>query len=61
MIDTDRIRASLEEISSPGAEVIEITRSGDRSNHVLAGDILSPGNNQVVTDHIVRFVRAADL
>ena len=61
VIDTGQIRESLAKISSPGADVIEITESGDRSNHVLAGDILSPANNQVVTGYIVKFVRTADL
>lgn len=61
VINTEEIRRSLELIDSPGAELVEITESDDRSNHVLAGDILSPGNNQVVVDHIVRFITAADL
>lgn len=61
VIDTSEIRRSLGMIDSPGAEIIEITASDDRSHHVLAGDILSPGNNRVVVDHIARFVTTADL
>lgn len=37
------------------ADVIEVEESGDASNHVLAGDILSPANNDMIASAIVDF------
>jgi hypothetical protein len=31
----------------------------DSSNHVLAGDVLSPQNNQLLADYIIQFVKSA--
>lgn len=61
VVDIEWIRSALEQIDSPRTETVEIELSGDPSNHVLAGDILAPENNQLVAEHIVRFLRASDL
>ncbi|HSO47474.1 MAG TPA: alpha/beta fold hydrolase [Rhizobiaceae bacterium] len=38
-------------------KLVLVQESGDPSNHVLAGDILSPGNTEAVTRDIVEFVQ----
>ncbi len=44
-------------ISAPHKALIEIEDVGDPSNHVLAGDILSPGSTDDIAALIVEFVR----
>jgi pimeloyl-ACP methyl ester carboxylesterase len=39
------------------AEVLVIAASDDPSNHVIAGDIISPSNNDAVASAIAAFVR----
>jgi len=56
VVDTERIQQAFGQIDSPHARLIEIPQSGDPSNHVLAGDIMSPENNDVLTAAIVSFV-----
>ena len=43
--------------ASPQKAAMEITDSEDPSQHVLAGDILSPTTTQTVADAIVSFIR----
>jgi esterase/lipase len=43
--------------ASPQKAAMEITDSGDPSQHVLAGDILSPTTTQAVADAIVGFIQ----
>ena len=61
VIDVAWIESALGQIDSPKNAAIKIARSGDPSNHVLAGNILSPENNDLVAGHIVRFLREAGL
>lgn len=42
---------------SPAKELIEIDTSGEASDHVLAGDIMAPGNTAFFADAIVEFVK----
>lgn len=56
VVDTGQIISAYSQIDSPQKELIRIPTSGDPSNHVLAGDILSPQNNQAVADDVVRFI-----
>ena len=58
VIDTAWIDRAVTQIESPAKQLIEVEASGDRSNHVLAGDILAPENNRFVADAITGFVRA---
>jgi hypothetical protein len=57
VVDTARIRGAFEQLTGPHRQLVEIPESGDPSNHVLAGDIMSPQNNALVIDHIVGFIR----
>lgn len=59
VVDTGWIRAAYREMLSPHRRLIEVSSSGDPSNHVLAGDIMAPENNDAVVTHIVDFIRAA--
>jgi len=61
VINVEKIRTSLELLDVPRAVTIEISESGDPSNHVLAGDILSRGNNTLIVEHSVRFLRESGL
>lgn len=56
VVDTARIATAFEQIDSPHRQLVEIPTSGDPSNHVLAGDIMSPGTSELVVGSIVRFV-----
>lgn len=61
VIDTSRITHAFEQMDSPHRQLLTIPSSGDPSNHVLAGDIMSPENNALVTAAIVRFVENPEL
>ena len=50
-------RAAFDTIDAPRKRWVDVNEAGDPSNHVLAGDILSPGNTQPFVDEIVGFVR----
>jgi len=56
VVDPNRIAAAYEQIDSPHREVILIANSNDPSNHVLAGDIMSPDNNDMMVEQILGFV-----
>jgi esterase/lipase len=49
-------RQAYARISAPHKSLLEIEDAGDPSNHVLAGDILSPGMTDQVAAAIVEFV-----
>jgi esterase/lipase len=57
VVDTARITQAYEQMHSPRRQLIEIPVSGDPSNHVLAGSIMSPETSQSVSDNIVRFIK----
>lgn len=61
VVSIERMQAALARIDSPRMETVTLDQSGDPSNHVLAGDILAPDNNDAVTEHIVRFLTVSDL
>jgi alpha-beta hydrolase superfamily lysophospholipase len=50
-------KQAYEQIDAPHKALIEIEDAGDPSNHVLAGDILSPDSTDAVAAMIVDFVR----
>lgn len=56
VVDTDRIATAFEQIDSPHRHLLRIPSSGDPSNHVLAGDIMSPETNDLVAASIVQFI-----
>ena len=49
---------ALEKLDSPYQTTVELGEVGDRANHLLAGDILSPESTGRVVDLIVEFVRS---
>jgi esterase/lipase len=59
VVDTARITQAYEQMHSPRQQLIEIPVSGDPSNHVLAGSIMSPETNAAVSDSIVEFINSA--
>jgi len=56
VVDIDWVIKGFEQLDSPRKQLVEIPASSDMSNHVLAGDIMSPENNIPVTGYIVEFV-----
>lgn len=50
-------RKAFAQLDAPHKELVEVSESGDPSNHILAGHILSPETTDDVVDEIVRFVR----
>lgn len=61
VVDTERIERSIARIQSPRLETVAVEDSGDPSNHVLAGDILSPENNDELASRVIGFVKSAIL
>jgi esterase/lipase len=57
VVETDRIVEAFGEIDSPHKQLIVIPASTDPSNHVIAGNIMSPENNGPVSQDIIQFVR----
>jgi hypothetical protein len=47
-------------MDSPHRELIAVPSSGDPSNHVLAGDIMSPETSELVAASIVRFIEGKE-
>ncbi|MDX1517935.1 MAG: alpha/beta fold hydrolase [Woeseiaceae bacterium] len=56
VISPQRAREAFEALDAPHKELIEVPESGDPSNHILAGRILSPDTTDAVVDDIVRFI-----
>ena len=56
IIDADTALAKVSEMKSAMKDIEIITEVGDKSNHVLAGDAVSPHTNKQMTDHIIRFL-----
>ncbi len=56
VVSPEATKQAFERISAAHKELIEIEHAGDPSNHVLAGDILSPGSTDAVATLIVEFV-----
>lgn len=57
VVSPEATKRAFEHISAPHKALIEIEDVGDPSNHVLAGDILSPGSTDDIAALIVEFVR----
>lgn len=55
VVDVQRARTALRQISAPANEVVDIDARG-ANGHVFAGDILSPVNNELVVQKISDFV-----
>ena len=62
VIDVEVAESRFAQLGGPKT-ILSLTAEeiGDEQNHVLAGDILSPGTNQKVADGIAAFIRQAGL
>jgi esterase/lipase len=60
VVDSERIVTAFGQMQGPHRKLVPVSESGDPSHHVLAGDIMSPGNNEMMVDEIVRFIREED-
>jgi esterase/lipase len=58
VVDVGWIIRGFEELDSPRKQLVELPGSNDASNHVLAGDIMAPENNEPVSALITGFVLA---
>lgn len=58
VISPTAARATFDALDASRKKLIEVADSGDPSNHILAGRILSPDTTDSVVDDIVRFVEA---
>ena len=56
VVSPEATRQAFERISAPRKRLIEIGNAEDPSNHVLAGDILSPASTDTIAAEIVAFV-----
>jgi esterase/lipase len=57
VVETDRTVEAFGGIDSPHKQLIVIPASTDPSNHVIAGNIMSPANTGPVAQDIIQFVR----
>ena len=61
VVNTAKSQDFLQKTRAPSNEFVAFTDGGDRSRHVLAGDILAPENNQAMVDIVVDFLsKSAD-
>lgn len=56
VVDTTRITSAYQQIHSRHKLLVDIPGSADPGNHVLAGNILNPGNTRPFADCIAAFV-----
>jgi esterase/lipase len=61
VVSTQATIEALRQIDAPRKRLIEIDDVGDPSNHVLAGNILSPDNTDEVLAQTVDFVRGLQI
>ncbi len=61
VIDPEAVRSAFDAWGTPRKRLIAYERSTDPSQHVLAGDIVSPGSTREVADIISRFLRETAL
>ncbi|MEE2899629.1 MAG: alpha/beta fold hydrolase [Gemmatimonadota bacterium] len=59
VVDPAETLLAYERLGSPHKQLMEILDSGDHANHVLAGDIMSPGTTDEIARSIVDFLRQA--
>jgi esterase/lipase len=60
VIDIASMLEAYQDALAPRKKLISLRVNGDPGNHVLAGDIMAPENNALVTDQVVRFVTEGD-
>lgn len=57
VVDPDQIKAGFERLGSPYKRLIAFNDSEDPSNHILAGDVMSPSTTDSVRQLIEEFIR----
>ncbi|MGF1736282.1 alpha/beta hydrolase [Photobacterium satsumensis] len=60
IVDIEKTQAMLERLPHTNRESIVITESGDRLQHVLAGDILSPQTTAQIEKNIIEFISSSN-
>lgn len=58
VVDVEKALKFVMRFRSPLKEILDLGDINDRSDHVLAGDILAPHNTELLADRIVDFVRS---
>lgn len=58
VVDAGRSMQALARIEAPRKHIHEVTETADVGRHVLAGDVISPQNNQEFVDVVSRFIAA---
>ena len=56
VVSTDAIVDAYETIDASRKELVTVNDSGDAKDHVIAGDIMSPGTTDRVATQIVDFI-----
>ena len=57
IVDIEKTQAMLERLPKVSRQSIVISDSGDKLQHVLAGDILSPTTTHQVANSIIEFIK----
>lgn len=57
VVSPDATLAAYKAYRSPNKLLVEVTDSGDAKDHILAGDIMSPGTTGRIAAQIVDFIR----
>ena len=56
VVSVDAIVGAYEEFDTPLKELVVVTDSGDPKDHVIAGDIMSPGTTERIAQQILDFI-----
>ena len=59
VVSPEAAREAFDAIDAPRKEWISVDKTGDPSNHILSGDILSPDTTEWVVSEIVEFVNGS--
>jgi esterase/lipase len=57
VVDAGEIRLAYERLGSSSKQLVEISASEDPEQHVIAGDIMSPGTTDEIVRSILNFLR----
>ena len=57
VVDAEETRLAYERLGSSSKQLVEISASEDPEQHVIAGDIMSPGTTDEIVRSILNFLR----
>jgi alpha-beta hydrolase superfamily lysophospholipase len=57
VVSPDAVLAAYNAFQAPNKLLVEVQDSGDAKDHILAGDIMSPGTTARIATQIVEFIR----